>query len=158
MIIHEHKSSNSSSQGLSLSPTSLIWYLIFHVFYQMYFGIQVREHFSTVSLVEVGIHLAKVCWLKGVVFSTQECNGKWGITLIKTPLLRRASIKFSNSFQSSGQNWHKKSQISGFLVAIPIFCQMGEHFTESPLKRVNTSVNDPLNSSYFFFWLYKMML
>ena len=38
------------------------------MFYQMYFGIQVREHFSTVSLVEVWVHLAKICWLKWVVF------------------------------------------------------------------------------------------
>ena len=128
------------------------------MFYQMYFGIQVREHFSTVSLVEVGIHLAKICWLKGVVFSTQECNAKWGITLIKTPLLRRASIKFSNSFQSLGQNWHKKFQIFGFLVAIPVYSQMSEHFTKSPLKWVSTSINDPLDSHYFFCWLDKMLL
>ena len=37
-----------------------------------YYSTQKCEHFSTVSLIEVGIHLSKICWVKWVVFSMQE--------------------------------------------------------------------------------------
>ena len=52
-----------------------------------YYGIQVGEHFSTVSLVEVGMQLAKIYWLIWVVFSIQGILSQTRPHFIKNTLI-----------------------------------------------------------------------
>ena len=73
-----------------------------------YYGIQVGEHFSTVSLVEVGMQLAKIYWLIWVVFSIQGMISQMRPHFIKNTFIENSEKQILKWFPKFGTKLAQK--------------------------------------------------